>query len=63
MLNNIKQNIKVYTKLDVFKNKDECGRILTYQILDYDEPKNYNWIAHEFNTLKELNKFLKNQTK
>ncbi len=54
----------IFTKQDVFKNTDEDGRLLTYQVIDYNGSslrKDFGKRIAEFNTLKELNKFLKKQ--
>ena len=41
------------------KNKDEKGRMLTYVIMNLDRPELKTFIEVEFNTRKELNKYLK----
>lgn len=43
----------------LYKNRDEKGIILTYIIMNLDRPDLKNFIEAEFNTRKELNKYLK----
>lgn len=43
----------------VYRNRDEKGIILTYLIMNLDRPDLKGFIEAEFNTLKELNKYLK----
>jgi hypothetical protein len=43
----------------VYKNRDEKGIILTYLIMNLDRPDLKGFIEAEFNTLKEVNKYLK----
>ena len=42
----------------IFKNRDERGVILTYCLLDYNDSSLRDYTYKEFNTLKELNKFI-----
>ena len=43
----------------LYKNRDEKGIILTYIIMNLDRPDLKNFIEAEFNSRKELNKYLK----
>jgi len=56
----MKTTIKIKNRtLEVFRNRDEKGKILTYMLLDYNDRSLIGYLWKEFNSLKELNKFIK----
>jgi len=61
MINEIKNQKRIYDKSDVIRTRDEGGYILTYCIIDSFRNELKDFVVLEVNTLKEINDFIKNQ--